>query len=549
MAALIAVAACSVDSLDEATVAEEVAIGGETTVEAAVAGLTGARASDPVVAASSNRHLVVWVDDREGHGTDIYAARIEQDGALADPAGFPIANTAATEDTPVVAWVGNGKWLVAWTVLVDRNSGGTDHSDSDIAAAIVSASGAVTPLGSVAATPDLWEHELAIAADGGAALLVYHRGGDLYGVRYGATGLGAPYVIVPFTTDIARQNPTVAGGGGQGFIVAWEQVAVPTGEWNLHGQRVLRNGDVQGSPFAISTDTGVQDSPDATFDGNQYVLTWKSRNEIWGARVSGGGVVLDTTGGVGGKQLATSATPVNHPAVACDTASCLFAWDDARDTTDQTTGVYGRRRALDFTPLGGEITIDERLRSQRNPALATRLAGGAAVVFEDHESGSPHVALRPRSSPPPPPSRSTSSGAPTPCASRTTSWPWAPRGRTAAPARSTCSRRPGLTFRRAGGMSHPCVTSSWSVPRAPRSVASSVRSHRCRPRAWAPPPSRPRWSAPASHPTRSGSPTWAACCRRRRARRPRARPPSTPGCPTRCRASPSTRCAAPASRP
>lgn len=50
----------------------------------------------------------------------MYAARVNNDGAVLDPNGFAVIVTTADEDTPAVAPGPAGKWPVAW------ESGGTN---------------------------------------------------------------------------------------------------------------------------------------------------------------------------------------------------------------------------------------------------------------------------------------------------------------------------------------------------------------------------------------------------------------------------------------
>jgi hypothetical protein len=62
---------------------------------------------------------VVWQDDRN-IDYDIYGARIDLEGNVLDPEGFPISAGEGWEASPTVAWDGNN-FLVAWAD--DRNTG------------------------------------------------------------------------------------------------------------------------------------------------------------------------------------------------------------------------------------------------------------------------------------------------------------------------------------------------------------------------------------------------------------------------------------------
>ncbi len=67
----------------------------------------------PQVAAGDFNYLVVWQDYRNDTH-DIYGARIDLDGNVLDPDGFPISTGSAWEESPEVAFDGTN-FLVVWT--------------------------------------------------------------------------------------------------------------------------------------------------------------------------------------------------------------------------------------------------------------------------------------------------------------------------------------------------------------------------------------------------------------------------------------------------
>jgi hypothetical protein len=97
----------------------------------------------PAVAFSGPNYLVVWEDFE---ATDVVGARVGPGGVVLDPGGIPISTAPGTQDQPDVA--ANGAFLVLWR---DRRSG----SGLDVFAARVNGDGTVAdPQGfAIAAAP------------------------------------------------------------------------------------------------------------------------------------------------------------------------------------------------------------------------------------------------------------------------------------------------------------------------------------------------------------------------------------------------------------
>ena len=67
----------------------------------------------PVVASDGSGFLVVWQDFRSGKHYDLYAARVNRDGKVLDPDGFPVFAGPSNQCRPGVAFAG-GNWIVVW---------------------------------------------------------------------------------------------------------------------------------------------------------------------------------------------------------------------------------------------------------------------------------------------------------------------------------------------------------------------------------------------------------------------------------------------------
>ncbi len=102
-------------------------VGPETLLEPRAVGSVSMPTDErqPAIAWSARRNelLVVWVDGRRLTQTDLFAARVKDDGTLIDQQGFPLYLGAGDQRRPTVTAAGD-HWVVAWeNVFTD---GGTE---------------------------------------------------------------------------------------------------------------------------------------------------------------------------------------------------------------------------------------------------------------------------------------------------------------------------------------------------------------------------------------------------------------------------------------
>src|SRR5206468_1619647 len=93
----------------------------------------------PAVASDGTNYLVVWQDAREVNASDIYAARLRQDGNVLEPNGFPVSADTNGQYEPDVAFDGVD-FLVVWSQFAQGTPPG--YQD-DIYGARVSRNGVV----------------------------------------------------------------------------------------------------------------------------------------------------------------------------------------------------------------------------------------------------------------------------------------------------------------------------------------------------------------------------------------------------------------------
>ena len=150
-------------------------------------------------------------------------------------------------------------------------------------------------------------------------------------------------VIVPATHS---QFTAAAAFDGTNYFLVWMDQRSRDGWSNIYGSRVDQSGSVLDSAgIVISAAYESQDYPVVVFDGTNYFVVWtdgrrgSAYSDIYGARVSPNGQVLDTAG------IAISVVSPNsqlRPAIAFNGTYYLVVWE--RYYSDQSE-IFGARVA------------------------------------------------------------------------------------------------------------------------------------------------------------------------------------------------------------
>ncbi|HEU5059619.1 MAG TPA: hypothetical protein VFU21_23975 [Kofleriaceae bacterium] len=215
----------------------------------------------PALCPTPSGLIAVWRDDRRV-GPGIHAVPLASDGTP-QAAARRLSSTLAD---PVVA-CGDGVHLVAWR----------DDADLAVDVMAVRVDDDAVPLdGSLLDLGDSSDGPPAVASTGGAFLVVWSNGSDIYGRR-------------------------VSGGG-----------ALP-----------------DPGPVPISTAAGPQTQPGVAFGDGVYLAAWADNRDglaaVWGARVDPDGTVLDLTGVRLGDAFAGDDAPV----LAHGAAGFLVEWQSS----------------------------------------------------------------------------------------------------------------------------------------------------------------------------------------------------------------------------
>jgi hypothetical protein len=345
--------------------------GARITPEGEVLDTAGIRVAGPIVrghptaAFGGADFLVAWTDTRSTY--DIYGARVTPAGTVLDPSGIILSTAANPQSSPVVASDSNN-FLAVWederSLLVP-----------DIYAARVSPQGVLLDSLSIAvSTAANQQVSPAVAYDGANYLVVWQDGRsgsyDIYGARL--TPAGVLLESLGFVVSQAyghQESPAVAYDGAS-FLVVWiDGRNGPSYEEDIYGARVTPEGavlDTQG--ILITGAAGRQYSPAVAFDGTDFLAVWEdwrgSACDVYGARVSPSGRVLDTSGiPISGAEYGQ-----NSPAIASDGANSLVVWVDERNYSVEIYGARVTPSGVVLDSLGIPVTADTN--TEYSPAVS-----------------------------------------------------------------------------------------------------------------------------------------------------------------------------------
>ena len=356
----------------------------------------------PATASNGTNYLVVWQDYRNGAttGADLYGVRVSTAGAVLDISAIPICTAASDQISPAVATDGTN-YLVVWEDY--RNAATTG---ADIYGARITADGTVQDANgipiSTAASDQLTP---AVAGSGGAYLVVWqdgrnlaNSGTDIYGSRVSRAGAVLDASGIPICTANAAQYSAAVAFNGNHFLVVWsDERNMAVSGVDIYGTRVGTAGAVLDSPnLAISQAPGDAVFPAVASAGSDFLVVWEDgRNsattgdDIYGARVTGPGVVSDPSG------LAIAVAPDFQvaPAVAASGTNYVVVWQDGRNSGTTGADLYGARVGTTGAVLdAGGIPINTGPFDQQSPKLASGSPDVFLVVCQSPESGSPRAA-------------------------------------------------------------------------------------------------------------------------------------------------------------
>jgi len=266
------------------------------------------------VAPGGTGYLVVWQDMRTvlcgftampdnpfcGNGWDIYAARLDADGALLDPEPILVSQEGRNQTRPTVAWNGQS-WLIVW-----QRERPDWYFFRDVVGARVSTAGAVLDPQPIPIWLDCTDgcttaSSPSVASDGTNWFVVWESYlpttfiPTLEGVRLDPDG-----AVLEAVPVILQQHSVAAFGPRQPravwaqdeYLLAWNEAAPD----EIRFRRVTADlALLDAQPVHVSNDEGDGGGVRVATDASDFLIVTPSRKAY---RVDHGGQVLDP-GGIG----------------------------------------------------------------------------------------------------------------------------------------------------------------------------------------------------------------------------------------------------------
>ena len=270
-------------------------------------------------------------------------------GAVFEPAGIAIATGSTAQSQPSVAHNGS-----TYEVVYIRDSGlwGTRVSNAGVVA---------SPAGVVLVSdPSRALNRPSLVSNGTGFLVAFDdtraAAGDIYASRLNSNGVSLdPAGFLVSANPVSGQSDASIAFDGTNYLIAWQDTRSDAGD--IYAARVAPSGRVVGRlSIVVSDGVGAQRFPSVAFDGTNFLVVWSDTRsgafDIYGARVSKAGAVLDTAG----IPISVSAGPQDLPDVAWNGTRYLVVWQDLRNGPDDAYGTRVTAGGIVQNPSGIRIS-------------------------------------------------------------------------------------------------------------------------------------------------------------------------------------------------
>ncbi len=339
--------------------------------------VTAERAQEPALTFDGANFVLLWVLRRASQ--DVVGVRISTSGAVLDPSPLVVADGPGDEDMPAVGAI-SGQLLAVWS---DTRNGDRDLYMTRLTPALVPMDRPPTSLTHGANA----QRQVAMAVGRGGWLALWHeqRSGAMDVMGEHVDAFGRSTAVRPATGSPYQAEPAVAFDGTN-YLAVWQESR------NIYGARISASGQLlDGAPFPICSCPGEQWSPAVAFDGTSYVVAWSddrglgTGDDVYAATVSTAGVVSPP----GGFPVTTAPNDQTSIDVAATGGTALVVWTE-QPPPSYGGDVYAARTRGNAVLDDPPIVIGKRPWHELEPAVATD-GTQFFVVWRDHRYDSADI--------------------------------------------------------------------------------------------------------------------------------------------------------------
>ena len=360
-----------------------------------------------IIESGDNEVVVAWVDFRYEDAGDIFAQKLDANGNLLwDEEGVPLCLVEDVQISLNIVSDENGGAFIIW--IDDRNTGGVDiygtHilSSSDIAAGWDANGNAIAN-----ASGDQGQHTF--WADGtGGAIVVWNdkREADnenLYMQRLAADGtqLWATGGTILCDAPDVQETPKMTPDGTGNFIISWRDKRNEN-PGDIYAQRIDLNGDfLWGDNIGICVGDGIQENPRITKASDQgAIIAWEDgRNDsffkdIYAQKIDINGNLLWQP--EGNPICIENYHQINPRLIGNDAGGCWIVWDDARGQGYPYVDIYVQKVNADGSiqfEVNGKVLCNA-IGEQFSPLIKKNATNDVFVSWGDNRDGSTGIYLQ-----------------------------------------------------------------------------------------------------------------------------------------------------------
>ncbi|HEY1041091.1 MAG TPA: hypothetical protein VGF30_16885, partial [Bacteroidia bacterium] len=366
------------------------------TVNNVIANPTGSQTEINAIADGNSGAISVWTDFRAGSTSDIYVQKIDSSGVVKwGINGTVLCNEVESQSQAAICADGYGGAIIVW---VDNRSG----TNTDIYAQRIDANGIAqwATNGVAVCTNSTNQYSPKVITDGfGAALIAWSdsRNGntDIYAQSLDIFNSGNPN----WTTDGvdicsasgAQTGHKLVSDGNSGAIIAWQDKRQFLND-NIYAQRVDFSGSVQWAVngVVVCNATGNQGSVDIAPNGNNgAIIIWEdlrnSQYDIFASEIDFQGIEQWNTNG---ESICTNPGNQRYPKLIFDISGNYFCtWqDDAAGDNDIYAQKVDMSGNLVWNSSG--IAVVAEVDFQVSPSIVPDNLGGVIISWQDYRNGS-----------------------------------------------------------------------------------------------------------------------------------------------------------------